>query len=187
MAGSGDLRLLGTQVSQDPQGFATLAVRSDRQAAPEDVGQRAEAPLRSRLGVTCVERYARGGAHLEVTDVNPRTLQRRSQYRDAVSVRRSRQPAHRRQDRLGQQLEDSPRRRSSLPLGRRPPRRGSEYLRAQGEHRARKQVRGDRDARSLRVGRHAAVVLRQSHERFEDRHACGRGVEGQCRSVAPVT
>lgn len=66
-----DVRMLLSQVSQDPQVFGPLAVRADRAN-----GQVADVPAlrpmgRSRFGVTVEERADRGGAYLAITRIEP--------------------------------------------------------------------------------------------------------------------
>ncbi len=68
-----DLRLLESQVSQDPQVFGPLAVRSDRDVVEVSAFRPGHASRRPRFGATFTERYERGGAYLEITNVEARS------------------------------------------------------------------------------------------------------------------
>jgi len=64
-----DVQMILSQVSQDPQVFGHLAVRSDRPAPGEAAGgARVKGP---RIGAVLVNRFERGGAFVEVTRVEP--------------------------------------------------------------------------------------------------------------------
>ena len=70
-ASPGDVQLLLSQVSQDPQVFGPLAVRAGRPAAADPPSPGPAPARRPRFGAFLEDRVGRGGAYVEVTGVEP--------------------------------------------------------------------------------------------------------------------